>query len=108
MTRRWSSETRDHGVGELGRRRAATEVTGDRFPVSNRALEGAADPLRALRVPEVLQHHARGEYERAGVRDVLAGNVRRRPVDGLEDCTRLPDVRARRKTQPPDEPGDLV
>src|SRR5688500_7744363 len=107
MTRRWSSETRDHGVGELGRRRAATEVARDCLPVTNGALEGATDPLRSLRLADVFQHHTCGEYERAGIRDVLTGNVRCRPVDGLEDRTCLPDVGARRETEPPDESGNF-
>mmetsp|Transcript_25913 Transcript_25913/g.85267 ORF Transcript_25913/g.85267 Transcript_25913/m.85267 type:complete len:214 (+) Transcript_25913:58-699(+) len=65
------------------------------------AVEDAADGvLNLLRLrlhrKGVAQHHRRGEHHRERVGDVLAGDVGRGAVDGLEDARELrPDARGR-------------
>ena len=89
-------------------RRRAAEVARHRLAFADRRLERAADAPRALAVADVLEHHARGEHERARVGDALPRDVRRRAVHRLEDRAAESDVRARREPEPADEPGDLV
>ncbi len=56
----------------------------------------------------MLQHHGRGQQQCGRVGHVLAGDIRRRAVYGLEDGGIGADVRARRHAQAPHQPGYQV
>src|SRR6476661_3886089 len=101
-----ASQPRDDGVGELVGRSRAAQVARHHLLLANRRLEGVADLPRTLAVGHVLQHHARGEDQRARIRDPLARDVGCRAVNRLEDRPAEPDVGTRREPEPTDEPRD--
>ena len=56
----------------------------------------------------MLEEHAGGEHQRAGVRDIFPGDVRGGAVDCFEDRAVPADVRARRQPETSDQTGNLI
>ena len=73
------------GRGPLHVARLAGHVERHGLAFLERHEDGILDALCRVRLAEMAQHHDRAEDERRGVDDVLAGVLRRRAVDGLED-----------------------
>ena len=99
----------DDSIGELGRRRAATEVARAVLPLRDRLEHCRLDHIRLVHHFQVAQHHDPREAERSRVGQVLALDVWRSAVHSLHEREAVgADVAGRSETEAADEAGTQV
>src|SRR5206468_1502490 len=87
------AEARHDRVREGAGSRRAAEVVRHRLPLGDDGADRALEPLGGRGFAEVPEHEGPGQDERGRVGPVLAGVLRRRAVDRLEDRRLQADVR---------------
>ena len=84
---------RDDRVGVILRPRStlgttgkcALHIPGDARPLGERGANGRTDALGSIGLAQVVEHHRGGENLGRGIGDVLARDIGRTAVRGLED-----------------------
>src|SRR5918994_4735912 len=97
-----------NGTAELLGRRASTQVAGAYVVLHDRGDDGIPDPLGAIQLADMVQHHGGRKHLSGGIGQTLARDVRSAAVHCLEDGRLSADIRAGRQSQPSHQARDLV
>src|SRR5215210_6188661 len=86
----------------------AAQIAGANVVSYDRGDDRVPDPLGALQLADMVQHHGGSEHLRRGVGQPLAGNVRGAAMHRLEDGGLGADVGSGCEAQPTHQARDLV